>query len=83
MDRIKNEVYKLVIAHAKVGKGTELKDTDDLIYDLGMDSLSLVELIVDLESMFDFEVDEECVDQIYKYGKLVKYVKNSVENNVD
>ena len=44
-----------------------------------MDSLSLVELIVDLENMFDFEVDEEYIDQIYKYGKLVEYIKKDVE----
>ncbi len=79
MDRIREKVYEIVMQYAKVENGTEIKDSDDLIYDLGMDSLSLVELIVDLENMFDFEVDEEYIDQIYKYGKLVEYIKKDVE----
>ena len=64
--------------YAKVSKDYEIKMEDDLVYELGMDSLSLVELIVDLEEQFEIEIEEDKMDVIYKYGKLLNYLQERV-----
>lgn len=81
MAEIKNKIHQLVMERAKVAPETEFKDSDDLVYDLGMDSLSVVEFIVDLETEFDIEVEEDDIEKIYKYGSLVEYILGKVENN--
>ncbi|RDU22385.1 acyl carrier protein [Anaerosacchariphilus polymeriproducens] len=76
---VKNKIYNLVILKSKIKKEkTDMKDSDDLIYDLGLGSLSLVELIVDIECEFDIEIDEDDIEQIYKFGDLVNYVTEKV-----
>lgn len=72
---IREKVYELVMPRTKMLEaGSDIKDETDLVYDLGLDSLSLVELLVDLESEFDMEIDEENMDFIYKFGTLVDYI---------
>ena len=50
----------------------------ELIMKYAMDSLSLVELIVDLEEQFEIEIEEDKMDVIYKYGKLLNYLQERV-----
>lgn len=72
---VEKKLYELIMKYAKVSKDYEIKMEDDLVYELGMDSLSLVELIVDLEEQFEIEIEEDKMDVIYKYGKLLNYLQ--------
>lgn len=75
---VEKKLYELIMKYAKVSKDYEIKMEDDLVYELGMDSLSLVELIVDLEGQFEIEIEEDKMDVIYKYGKLLNYLQERV-----
>ena len=52
--------------------------------DLGFDSLSLVELIVDLEDRFDIEIDESDLDpgHIKTVGQIYSLVDKYLEGRV-
>mgnify|MGYP000733050697 CR=1 FL=1 len=71
----REKLMELIMNYAKVSEQYTIKDEDDMVYDLGMDSLSLVEFIVDIEEQFDIEIEEEEMDEIYKFGKLLSYLE--------
>ncbi len=75
---VQKKLHDLIMNYAKVSEDYEIKREDDLVYELGMDSLSLVELIVDIEEQFDIEIEEEQMDVINKYGKLSDYIGERV-----
>lgn len=74
---IENRLYEMVIRGARcIEDGDEIKKDADLVNDLGFDSLSLVELITDIEVEFDIEIEEEEMNNIFKYGRLINYIQN-------
>ena len=50
----------------------------DLMVDFGLDSLLMVELVVDIESAFDIEFGLEDLDieVLKKYNELLKYIND-------
>lgn len=49
------------------------------IDDLGADSLDIVELIMALETEFDFEIPDEDAEKITTVADVVEYIKTHVE----
>ena len=72
---VEARLKEIIMKYAKVSQHYEFKEGDDLVYDLGMDSLSLVEFVVDIEGEFSVEIEEDKMDMIYQYGKLLEYLK--------
>lgn len=69
----------------KCGNGVIIDDklSDfDLSDDLGFDSMSLIELVVEIESKFNIEIDDEflVLDNLSSYRKLVDYIKSKVND---
>ena len=60
------------------------KDNTDLIVDLGFDSLSIVNLIGDIEKYFkiEFEINELVSEVIANYGNLKKCVSSKINKEV-
>lgn len=56
----------------------EVKNDIDLIDDLGYDSLSLITLIIDIESYYDMEFDDRylLLDVLRKFNTIEKIVKS-------
>lgn len=50
----------------------QLDDNTDLIFDLGYDSLSIIQLVVELEQEFEIEIND--ISTLYKYEALKRYV---------
>lgn len=70
----KAKLTEMIIAGTKLNNNiTEIDDNANLIYDLGYDSLSLVNLIVEIEEEFGVEVDHE---NIFVFKKLVDYINS-------
>ena len=69
---IKKQVKKIL--GEKYLQDTNLKDNDDLL-ELGIDSIKIIELVIDLETEFNFEFADEklsyetlyCIDNIVSY----------------
>lgn len=78
----REKLTEMILAGMKMNDGvTEIAEDADLVYDLGYDSLSLVNLIVDIEETFNIEIDDDDLENIYKYGKLVSYITSKIEES--
>jgi acyl carrier protein len=62
----------------------EITDNADLREDLGLDSLDIVELTMDIEDMIldDAEVDDEISDEWKTFGDVVNSVSKIAEKGV-
>ena len=52
-----------------------ISDSTNLIYDLGFDSITIVNLILEIENTFDVEMDSYDLDIICEYGALCEMVE--------
>jgi acyl carrier protein len=65
-----------------VGRHLDVKDLDKITRnaklkkDLGADSLDSIEMIMEIEEMFDIDIPEDDADKIKTFGALVDYVAN-------
>ncbi len=55
-------------------KGGEIKNEFNLEDDLGIDSVSFVDLISTVENDFDIDIPDEDVDTIATFGDILAYV---------
>ena len=53
-------------------------DNASLQYDLLADSLSLMELIVDLEKKFDIHISDEKVKELKTVGDVIQYISENI-----
>ena len=53
-----------------------ISDDQDIMEDLGADSLSVVEIIMDIESEFDMSIPDEDAEEIHTVGQLREYIEN-------
>jgi acyl carrier protein len=49
-----------------------------LVDDLGVDSLDLVDLVMNLEDEFDTEIPDEAIDGIKTVGDIVRYIEENL-----
>ena len=61
----------------------QLSPTTDLVRDLGLDSLDLVELSVELEDEFAIEVKDSAVDGLSSVSSVVDYVVAELSSVAD
>jgi len=64
---------------SKVAPNAELTDDTDLTKDLGLDSLDMVEVYMNIENEFNIKVSDE---EISKCGTRIKDVKELVQKYV-
>ncbi|MCT8976853.1 acyl carrier protein [Clostridium sp. CX1] len=68
------------IVSEQLGIGVEeITMEASFIDDLGADSLDIVELIMALETEFDFEIPDEDAEKITTVADVVEYIKTHVE----
>ncbi|MCX7611240.1 MAG: acyl carrier protein [Ignavibacterium sp.] len=48
------------------------------IYDLGADSLDIVELVMEIESVFNIQIPDEEIESITTVGELINYLKTKI-----
>jgi acyl carrier protein len=55
--------------------------TDDALFtdDLGADSVDIVDLLMDFESMYGIDISEEESENLTRVGDLIKYLKSVVK----
>lgn len=53
----------------------EIKETSDFIADLGVDSLDMIEIVMDIEKEFGLKVKDEEIPEIKTVGDLVDKVE--------
>tara|TARA_B100000768_G_C11182306_1_gene333504 strand:- start:154 stop:372 length:219 start_codon:yes stop_codon:yes gene_type:complete len=53
---------------------SEVTDNKTFIEDLGMDSLSIVEILMSIEEEFDIEIPDEDTETILTVGEMKQYI---------
>ena len=59
-----------------------LRPEDNLIHDLGADSLDMAELVLSLEDEFDIFVDDMEIENIHTISEIVEYVKINIQTTI-
>ncbi len=72
------EKVKEIIADKLGVNLTEVTETASLTNDLGADSLDTVELIMELEKQFNFQIPDEDAQTISTVGDAIKYIESKI-----
>lgn len=80
-EAVQSKLREMIEKMSKSGK--KVSDNINLIYDMGFDSVTMIELFADVEREFDLEFDFEEVDfdDVLIFEKFVSYVCNSIEKS--
>lgn len=73
---IKVEVIKIIKNIIKSCEGIEIHE-NTLLEDLGIDSLKFVEMVLEIESHFEFQFDDEMllIKEFPNVESIIKYIK--------
>lgn len=69
------EKVKAIIAEELGIEEDDIKLESDLTEDLGADSLDAIELIMEIESQFDCEIDDSEATKIKQVSDIVNYLE--------
>lgn len=78
MIQIEEVVRKLLAEAAKdnnSAENIEVKPDNKLIDDLNLDSLSIVQLVTEIEDAFDIEIPDDFAEKITTAGDLYRFVE--------
>lgn len=78
MKRSSEEIRRLIVetvANAADRDVSEIQEDQDLIHDLSMDSLSVYEIVVDLEAAFEMQIADEDVERLHTVNDITAYVE--------
>lgn len=59
-------------------KGTQIIDDALIVEDLGADSLNVVEIVIEVETEFDIEIDDYDVENVKTVGQLKQLISDLV-----
>jgi len=57
-------------------KEDSIYDSSDIVEDLGTDSLSVVEIIMDVESEYNISIPDEDAELLHTVGELKAYISD-------
>lgn len=80
-----DELSRIIRKRMTLSVGRQLRPTDRLVEDLGLDSIDLLELVVDIERRWDMEFndDELLVEVIGTVGRLTQTLHDHLSTNAD
>lgn len=82
---IREKIIEIISVHSEmVNVNQYLQDNDDLLQ-LGINSISFIKIVVDIERIFSFEFEDEALDfnKFASFNSLCSYVENQMKlNNV-
>ncbi len=73
MPDISLRIKRIIIEKLDVQE-SEITDEASFIKDLGMDSLDLVDLLMEMEEEFAIDIPDEEIEKITTVGSLIRYV---------
>jgi acyl carrier protein len=79
MSTVRERVIEIVKRHVKVSED-QLVDSASLVQDLGVDSLTLFEIILDMEKEFACEIPEKDSNGLVSIGTAVSYIEGKIES---
>lgn len=79
MQTVRDRLIAIIKEHVKVDDN-KLTDDANLVDDLGVDSLTLFELILDMEKEFGCDIPEQDSNRIVSIGSGVTYIEEKIKN---
>ncbi len=76
-NNVLEEVIEVISNVTEVEKDM-IKEDSNLIKDLEIDSLDLVDLVVEFENKYDFKIPDQDVKEIQTVKDIVEYIKSHV-----
>ena len=73
---IKNTLHSLLRNTLSLQNDFDILDEHKIVEDLGADSLNIVEIIMEVETEFDIEIDDTEIDNIETVNDLVKLIQD-------
>jgi len=74
---VREQVINLISEQLNV-KLDEIKDSSELVGDLGADSLDAVEIVMEVEEAFEIEISDEDADKFKTVGDIVNYITRRI-----
>ena len=71
------ELKSIIVDQMGVNPDEITMDTD-IIKDLSCDSLDMVEMLMEVENRYGFEVDDSDVTSLATIGDVVKYIESKI-----
>ena len=75
-----NDLTELILDYVKIDP-TEISESSSLRTDLGLDSLQMVNIIVELENKYGLTIQERDTSDLQTVGDLIEYVVREKGNN--
>lgn len=73
-DLAKERLVELLEGFDKVDGAKEIADTSSYVHDLGLDSLDVVEVIMEVEHEFNIQIPDNEADSLKTVGQTVDYI---------
>ncbi|KAK6201420.1 mitochondrial acyl carrier protein [Scheffersomyces amazonensis] len=70
----KERVLELLEGYDKIDATKEIKEDASFVQDLGLDSLDVVEVVMELEHEFNIQIPDNEADSIKTVGQAIDYV---------
>ena len=75
---IEEAVIKIIKENLDIDSKTDIELDAHIIHDLGGDSLSAVDIVLEIEEEFDIEIDDGEVEDLESINALVDLIKDRV-----
>ena len=72
-DKIYDDIIRMVVELTSLSP-TDITSTSDIVFDLGLDSLQIYELVVDLEDGYDIRLPDELLEKVKTIADVVNMV---------
>ncbi|MDR1908183.1 MAG: acyl carrier protein [Holosporales bacterium] len=79
MSTVRERITEIIKKHVKVSED-QLLDSANLGSDLGVDSLTLFEVILDMEKEFSCEIPEKDSNNIVSIGAAILYIESKIQD---
>ncbi len=77
-EEIYNDIKKMIVERLGVDE-SKISPETILREDLGADSLDVVELVMEIEDMYEFEISDEEAEKMKTIGDAVDYIDQNKE----
>jgi acyl carrier protein len=77
---IKNKIQEILLDHKWIKPGEEVKESHEYRDTYGMDSLDMVEIIMDLEREYGFTISDDVVERMDTVARTIDYIHQQLNN---
>ena len=83
MDIIKKKLIDIVQQSvSEIYSDVEVTENSHLVNDLGFDSITLMQMIIEIEEAFNIKMDDAQYENIIETKRLILYVKQKIGEEV-